>query len=463
MKTPLTNIHMHIFTSECAPPNFLRVQTSFLLRVLAPLLKPLVENDSTRGFIARVNWLLSLFGRTNRRKIGRYIAFLDVASQYAEADIFRIALKAAKTYDPHPRLVALTLDMDNMDNNSSPVVNYQTQLTQALHLKRLYPDTIFPFISADPRSMAGDELVRYIRKYFETGVRSHRSDAIIPYCAGIKLYPAHGFFPFDLRLEKLYEYAEKEGIPLLFHCTRVGSQYVGNNITALFPPKLDMIMPEVGSPDHATATVVKHEIYARIERYRNKGWIRNSTLGVNDHACDLFSHPQNYVPVMLRFPKLKICLAHMGGATEVSYMDPDMPDKHGKKAALHGKYLRMKETWETDGHNWAKLIQQLMVEHTNLYTDLSYTLADLDNILIQQNNRRWLEIKDLTNKELSARVLFGTDFYMTEAEKGEAKLYELMRSILSNHFDQITRENPERFLGARCFGLPGSSGSRKPE
>jgi uncharacterized protein len=446
MNKPLTNIHMHIFTSECAPPNFLRVQTSFLLKVLAPLLKPLVERDSVRRFLSRANWLLNLFGRANRHKIGRYIGFMDVASQYTEADIFRIALKAAKTHDPQPRLVALTLDMDHMDNCSEPVVNYQTQLARALHLKKLYPDTLFPFISADPRSRGGGELVRYVRPYFETGVKSHLKEGILPYCSGIKLYPAQGFFPFDPRLEELYRYAEAGGIPLIFHCTRVGSQYLGNNIEALIPPEPEMIMPVAGNPGQAEALAAKEEIHARIARYRAKGWIRNNTMGVNDNACDLFSHPQNYVPVLLKFPNLKICLAHMGGSTEVSYMDPDLADEKGRKASGHRRYRRLQETWKTDGHNWARLIRDLMVTHPNLYTDLSYTVADLDSGLVRTNIMRWLATTDLNHRELSERILFGTDFFLAEAEKGEPTLYQLILNTLPHHLHQLTRENPERFL-----------------
>jgi uncharacterized protein len=194
----------------------------------------------------------------------------------------------------------------------------------------------------------------------------------------------------------LYAYAEREGIPLIYHCTRVGSQYIGSNIEDLIPANPEMIMPDPEHPGHAVAMAARDEINARIERYRARGWIRNSGLGVNDHACDLFSHPQNYVPVMLKFPKLKICLAHMGGATEVSFMDPELPDERGRMAATHRKYHRLKKTWAIDGYNWAALIRDLMVKHENLYTDLSYTVADLDSLLVRTNIGRWLATRDLT-------------------------------------------------------------------
>jgi uncharacterized protein len=442
---------MHILTSECAPPTFLRVQTSRFLKKIGIPLKALLEIDRVRGIIARTNWLLTFYGPNNRRAIGRYIRFLDVAAQHSEAAIFRMALDAAKTYDANPRLVALTLDMDHMDNQCKPIVTYQTQLYQALRLKKLYPDNLFPFVSADPRSMAGDEMVEWVSQFFKTGVISHQKKAILPYCAGIKLYPALGFFPFDPGLDKMYAYAEREGIPLIFHCTRAGSQYIGDSIKSLIPHRPEMIMPENGSARYLEAIKAKEEILSRIARYRDNDWIKNNRKGDNNRACELFSHPQNYVPVMLKYPNLKICLAHMGGGTEVKYMDPESKDRRRKMASTHRRFRKMSARWEADGHNWANLIKQLMVQHENLYTDLSYTVTELENHLVKKNTRKWLVTKDRNNNELATRILFGSDFFMSKVEKGEGMIYELMRSKLATRYNLLARENPLRFLGTRCF------------
>ncbi len=432
MAAPLTNIHMHIFNSECAPENFLRIMSIKFVRKNPKLVKSLLETKKIRQAIWWINTLQKRSKMKRRSSFSKYIAFLNVGTQRSQSDVFNLAFNVAKTYDPSARIVALTLDMDHMDNQGKIAEKpLKTQLEEVKQLKRYNPDNFFPFLGVDPRTRLDSDLVEWSRSFFTTGVKSRMSGKVYPYFSGIKIYPALGFFPFDPRLNELYAYAEKEGIPVMTHCTRGGSQYVGSQIETFIPKQPALILPEESKPGYDEAINARNEIYARIERYYEKGWIKNSSIGNNDFACDLFSHPQNYVPVMVKYPKLKICLAHMGGADEV--IDNGNPIQ--------------KEIHEADGYNFADLIFALMELHLNMYTDMSYTLSGLEDNKVKTRFSQWLNTIDKEGKKLENRVLFGTDFFMTEQEAHERELYELARNFLTDRFDKLARENAVSYLG----------------
>jgi len=209
----------------------------------------------------------------------------------------------------------------------------------------------------------------------------------------------------------------------------VGSQYIGNLVESLIPEEPEMIMPDTPSPN---AKKAREEIIARIKRFREKGWIENSKMGNNDSACDLFGHPQNFVPVLEKYPKLKICLAHMGGSEEIPKEPPSA----------------LKEIREADGYSWFELIKSMMRQYPSLYTDISYTLADLNKKAIRERIIEFLNTKDNSAeaKPLADRVLFGTDFFMTEREGAETELYDRARKELNVFWDALTRQNPQNYL-----------------
>ena len=440
MNDQLTNAHIHIFVSECAPPGFLKVNPFKGLKFIAGPIKSMLEGNATRKIIWKLNKKVPFLSRYRRIRLDRVVSFLNVGAQQSQADVFEISRRTAESNSTH-RLIVHTLDMDYMDTNSTPLMPYATQLYNVLRVKKDYPDKIFPFVSSDPRSLAGKFLVTWIKYYFNHGVESKAEKKIIPYCSGIKIYPAHGFFPFDTRLDELYKYAEENHIPIMFHCTREGSQYIGNEIESLIPHKPEMIMPPINKPEGLKkAQMAQQDIYTRISRYYEKdGWIKNSSIGENEYACDLFSHPQNYIPIMCKYPNLKICLAHMGGASEVEYMyTTNLQATKAKK--------KLKEIWATDGHNWASLIKEMMKEYHNFYTDISSTITHLDDAPVLQNIGLWLNENDNKDKPLGNRILFGTDFFMTELQHSETELYGFIKNKLGDWFEKMAGENIDNYL-----------------
>ncbi|MBL0071711.1 MAG: amidohydrolase family protein [Bacteroidetes bacterium] len=92
--------------------------------------------------------------------------------------------------------------------------------------------------------------------------------------------------------------------------------------------------------------------------------------------------PDNYEDILVKFPKLKICFAHMG----------------------------FDSAKKLNNLTWFTRILALMKMYPNVYMDVSYT-ASYENFcpwFIAQYNAWSPDIQD--------RVIFGTDFYMTVQE-----------------------------------------------
>jgi uncharacterized protein len=432
MSLPFTNIHTHVFNSDCAPDRFLRILPVKFVRKMPGLIKGVIDTKVGRGLIHGLYKLFSRKSGNNRGEVDKYVAFLDVGTNATQREVFQTAFEAGKTFDPAVRIVGLTMNMDHMDSRPSKrQISFKTQLDQVIEIKRYYPANFFPFLGIDPRQAGGLELVRWARPYFESGAVT-REGKVFPYFSGIKLYPALGFFPFDPRLEELYRYAEENNLPVMTHCTRVGSQYIGEQIESLLPDSPGMI-DQAGNPTSANA---KQAIEQRIKEYKKRGWIKNSKIGDNDLVCDLFGHPENYIPVLEKFPRLKICLAHMGGSNEV------IKSTKGDLAKIR----------EVDPLSWFEHIGIMMKKYPNLYTDVSYTLCDFDSKdpKVLEATETFLETFVDTNDpgkgKLGDRVLFGTDFFMTEQERREPELYASTKEKLKNWWDVIGRQNTQRYL-----------------
>jgi predicted TIM-barrel fold metal-dependent hydrolase len=418
MQPPLTNIHTHVFNTECAPDRFLRILPVKFVRNNATGLKKFIDGTIGRSLIKGLSKIYSIIDKNKQTEIDKMVSFLEVGTGISQYEVFAKAFKTGRLYDSSVRIIGLTLNMDHMDSqSSSKQKNFVTQLQEVRDIKRYHPANFFPFLCIDPRHHSGKNLVDFVRPYFETGVACN--GIIYPYFSGIKLYPALGFFPFDERLHELYIYAQKNNLPVMTHCTRVGSQYIGDQIEALIPD-MPRSIPLLKDGQTAYGRIVK-----RIAAYRAAGWIKNSRNGANDLACDLFGHPDNYIPLLETYPSLRICLAHLGGSSEMK-----------TEPTAQVKEIRNKG----NDSSWSDQIISLMAIYKNLYTDISYTVSALGDQEVLAKLNTLLSSTD------AERVLFGTDFFMTEQEMHEASLYELAKTKLADHFENITRINTQRYL-----------------
>jgi predicted TIM-barrel fold metal-dependent hydrolase len=153
--------------------------------------------------------------------------------------------------------------------------------------------------------------------------------------------------------------------------------------------------------------------------------------GLTDADRRKLGHPENYIPILEKFKDLRLCLAHFGGAAEWA--------KH-----LRGRADSPEE------EAWVKIISRTIEQgkYPNLYTDISYT------VFTPKVKGLYIDLVDylkvmLSNENIRAHVLFGSDYYMVETEEiSEKEVSILLRSRLGEDlFFQIAHTNPRKFLG----------------
>lgn len=192
------------------------------------------------------------------------------------------------------------------------------------------------------------------------------------------------------------------------------------------------LYPRIGyAPDHP---VLMAEIYPMLAArglpvvsHCSRGGITGR--GIARAQADLWSSPQAFIPVLRAFPRLPVNLAHFGGQSD---WEAFIAEGHPPGAAPDDNWL---------------LSLRAMIEsgaYPNLWTDVSYTLFQSEAFL------PFLRLF-LAHPRLRARVLFGTDFYMTrqEALSDRAVAVRLRSGLGETLFRRIAETNPEIWLGER--------------
>lgn len=350
------NCHTHVFTNDIVPKKFLPLGITRLL---------------SKRTVSR--WLGKLLNRLDPRSsndiFDRFAAFMNIGNYKSQLDIFEF-LKGF--YPEETKFAALSMDMEYMRAGRIHE-DFTEQLRDLSDIKKKYPDQFFPFICVDPRrpNIAG-MVKKYIEKYaFQ----------------GIKLYPPLGYYPFDERLRPVFEYAEANEIPIISHCSPPVVYYRGKITKEL------LTHPKTGK---------------KLKRKNNQEF------------ANYFTEPENYKYLLEDFPKLKICLAHFGGASEWE------------------KYLAT--SWDKSMEKcWFSVILDLIKKYINVYADVSHTMHDRSLYPL-------LKIT-LQDKRIRSRVLYGSDFYMTELTISERSFSINLRAYLSElDYQQIAEINPKMFL-----------------
>lgn len=161
----------------------------------------------------------------------------------------------------------------------------------------------------------------------------------------------------------------------------------------------------------------------------SRGGVREK--GLSDDWQARLAGPQAFEPVMSAFPELRICLAHFGG-------DKDWDEYLGRRKG------RLDENADQfRKRNWlAQILDMLRSgDYPNLWTDISYTAFEYSQ------NIPALDVF-LSEEKVLDRVLFGSDFYMTEVEGvSERRMsIELRHGIGEEKFARIARFNPCAYL-----------------
>ena len=322
-----------------------------------------------------LSWATRLFDPGRKGPLARYVQILNTSFRKTQAQVFEII----KGYYPDgTRFVVLPMDMTFMGAGKVEQ-SIDVQHQQLAELRDKYPKVVIPFAAVDPRHSG----------IVEKTIRLLEQDRF----RGIKLYPPIGSHPNDPALWPLYEYAEAHGFPVMTHCSRPASVQFRGTPTAEMEKD-----PISGQPSH---------------------------LG-RAELLELFTNPDSYKPLLTAHSRLRVCLAHFGGAGDWD------------------SYLESPWTGDPKTESWlAKILDMIRSgDYPNLWTDISYTVFADDEYV-------YLLKALLSDPRVSARVLFGSDFYVVENAKLEERRRSVrIRAVLGEElFDTIARTNPIQYLG----------------
>jgi hypothetical protein len=255
---------------------------------------------------------------------------------------------------------------------------YKKQHDETIDVAVNHPFSFLPLFHYDPRRWINDSYGKSDepkwseRKWdfpFTKIARPDQSGLFI----GFKMYNPHGYKPLDPRLPHMWQYkndkmecfygrCEQLHIPILVHCSPGGM----TTHEAIFYHQLDGV-------DLST-----------IPARTTIGYDPGSPLG---YFYDNYVHPRNWRPVLAKFPKLRLCLAHFGG-----------------------------DEWSNSGlkSDWIEEIVDLTKVYDNVYTDMScFDLQDEKEKnsfveffrLLKNGEKKYLHLRD--------KVMFGTDWFLT--------------------------------------------------
>lgn len=375
-------------------------------------------------------------------------------------------------YPSTTKFVVLSMDMDYMVNCNKPKNhNYGEQLVDLEEMKeqKKYADIIYPFVHTDPRRVKDDQNFNQSGKPFIEIMKKYLLDKTF---SGIKIYPALGYFPFDLRLKPVYDFALEYDIPITTHCS-IGPVY--------YRGKLKTLRNE-GYYNHKSNAFI-HPFTGNVLEGKN-----------GKEFSPHFTHPLNYYCLMnepellaqywnkcersfnnniaaeynaeelRKYRKLKINLAHFGGGESwKKYLDdPWLPERATSLTINKSLMHRKNGDWvhehvgvnikDLNAHSWHCIISDMigLKDKTtgksvfpNLYSDIAYNLSDKELLPL-------LKVRLETNADFALKTMFGTDFFMVSTQASEREITMNIRSYIGEqNFETIAVKNPQKFLSTK--------------
>ncbi len=396
--------------------------------------------------------------------------------------------------------VILPMDMEYMDAGK-PAKSYKDQMKELAEIKTK-KENIYPFVFVDPRRIEkeGKEYFDYtveggkvtlqkcfIKDYIEGHIVKNEKGEELGFArfSGFKIYPALGYYPFHPLLLPLWKYAEQKGLPILTHCVRGPMYFRGKkerdwNYHPIFRELIEplekdkevtdknfinLLLPQIKNDEFSAnfthpmnfLCLLKKDFFIKAVEIAYNG----ASDAIKKNLEDIFGFTPatdtNPANVTTWLEDLKICLGHYGGGDEwFRYFEND---RFNHSAQLAGRpdfgidfLFRLKDGQSTTIRSpgkpeqlwkytdWYSIISSMMLQHDNVYADISYILhADAEILpLLKQT---------LQNPGLREKVLFGTDFYVVRNHKSDKNmLADMMGGLPVEDFDLIARENPVRFL-----------------
>lgn len=411
------NVHSHIFTMRNAPQRFLQL---FLPAFLANFVD---KSTNTQVGAATIQWLMKMMGGNLGK---RYASFLQIGKSRSQLEVFETLRNQYD--DPSMKFVALTMYMEKtgVGNTES---GFEGQLEEIISVKKQYPDHLLVFMGIDPRwCNTGRELKEKVERYFEQKISINATRSVYPFI-GLKIYPSLGFYAFDEKLKETFEWAAQNGVPVLSHCNYLGgiytndSEYIKGNLNPFDiykGHKYSDNFPGVSPPE-----------YQKSKKWWKwpLGQLKNDK---NLLTCSYFLEPASYITLIESIKELKICLAHYGGEEHI------LGQQEGDKIV------------GMNTENWYKQIKALIKKAPNVYTDIAFAVANPE---IHQP-----VFDDLKDEILQRKIMFGTDFFLTERILPEKSDYaEFKQKALKvplgvlNAWEQMASANTDAFLKSKYY------------
>lgn len=308
-------------------------------------------------------------------QLDRLSAFATAGYNRSQYDVFAKHLKTQ--YPDDTAFVVLPMDMACMSYGPPEQdINRQHEdlaaACLAVKADPNYEGELIPFVHIDPRRRGALPFIRYWIE--ERGFK------------GVKIYPPLGYRPDDPCLDPIFAYCSVKKIPIM---------------------------------THASGATVRHRKY----------------LFKKDEAAKLAS-PKGYLPVLEKYPDLRICFGHFGG------------DRSWLAYRQNPFFIKKNKAEPTA--TWQKDIRELMKRFRGVYADLSYVIfSDLTNLKV-------LKVL-LQDSVVLQRTLFGSDFYMVLQEETSEKemSFRLRADLTPDAYRAISHTNPMKFLGgARNLNRP---------
>ncbi|MFW0735665.1 amidohydrolase family protein [Flavobacterium sp. T12S277] len=421
MNNNYKNAHTHIFTMNNAPQNFLDLY-------LPPFLAKGVDNFTNTDLGA---WTIRLLASKNKGMAKRYATFLQIGKSKYQTDIFEDLM--SRYPNETFQFVTLCQNLEYLSVGRS-VSGFEGQIEEIIDIKRKYPANILPFFGLDPRwKSSGDEIQKTVERYFETQIEVGGT-YIYPF-QGLKMYPSTGHYAFDVKLKKTMEWAADNGVPVMTHTYYLGGIY--NYSREYITRNLNPVDPYTGN------------VYGIPKFIEEKGGFFGNVFNGQTRrscrsSCSYFLEPHSYESMLNKIKNLKICFAHFGGVDQIKASSGD--NKESEQVNPYGVLRK----------NWFNQIQNLMTQYPNVYTDISYDVAEC---LDKKNSDLYKVFFEEAKKSYGKQILFGTDYFMTEKDSLEQDAVKGFRNYASDKmlnrgnslWDQMARDNINTYLKSKYY------------
>ena len=292
------DVHSHCFTYDNVPSGFpgmgIRLP-DFALNAIGSTAKWIGAIFSLLTFRERVFWSSyskqRFLKRFSKEKEAHDI-YMHQLNRYKKA--FREMYKA----EPWIIMVQLMMDMERGIKGKVKQGFYE-QIVAMDNFRHELENIkgVLPFLAVDP---ANPNLLEDFLAVFSslndkrTGAHTENLQSLFPFF-GVKLYPSLGYFPSDPVLMPIYEICEEKNIPITSHCGGATTHY---NKTKYLERKR-LIIDAAGK--------------SKEENYRIN---MRPLLKKKAKIAKTFNAPDNWIPVLHKFPKLKLNIAHFGSDNE---------------------------------------------------------------------------------------------------------------------------------------------------